>query len=125
MSIASYNCLHLAALKRVKERRKITGKQLSKTSGVTESKLSLFFNGNSDITVTTLDRIVDGMEQVSFGARSEYLQELAGIFGTKMNGAITLEQQINELPKESKKKLIMAIVESLASEPSQEMQLAS
>lgn len=125
MSIASYNCSHLAALKKVKESRKITGKELSKVTGITQSNLSHFFRGNCDVNVTTLDRIVDGMEQISFGARREYLQELAEIFGAEMNNAITLEQQINELPKELKKKLIMAIVESLASETSSEMQLAS
>lgn len=125
MSTSSYNCSHLAALRIVKDRRKITGKRLSEATGITESSLSQFFRGNSDVNVTTLDRIVDGMEQISYGARREYIQVLAEIAGADVDGAITIEQQINDLPKESKKQLIMTIVESLASENSSEMQLVS
>lgn len=125
MSTVSYNCSHLAALRKVKERRKITGKKLSKATGITESSLSHFFRGNSDINVTTLDRIVDGMEKISYGAKREYIQELAEVVGADVEGAITLEQQISDLPRESKKQLIMAIVESLANESKSEIQLAS
>lgn len=125
MSTISYKCSHLAALKKVRENRKITGKKLSEVTGITESSISHFFRGNSDINVTTLDRIVDGMEEISFGARREYIQELAEMLEIDLGGTITLEQQINDLPKESKKQLIMTIVESLASESSSEIQFAS
>ena len=77
------------------------------------------------MTIATLDRIVEAMEKISPGARREYAQELAGIISASAGGKALLEQQINDLPKESKKQLIMAILESLANESSSEIQLAS
>lgn len=125
MSSAIYNCSHLEALKKVRRSRKIKGKELSQETGISEGNISEFFQGKVNMTVPTLDRIVEAMEKISPGARRDYAQELAGILSTSKTGGILLEQQISELPKESKKKLIIAIVESLANEPSQKMQLAS
>lgn len=77
------------------------------------------------MTLPTLDKIVEAMEKISPGARRDYAQELAGIVSINEGGDSLLEQQINDLPKEHKKQLIMAIVESLAAETSSEIQLAS
>ena len=117
MSSQSYNFSHLSALKKVKKRRRITGKELHQATGVAESSISDFFRGKSNIGVTTLDKIVDGMEKVSPGARQEYARELAGLIDSEKIEAIGIEQQILDLPKELKKKLIMAIVESIAHDP--------
>ena len=125
MSSDLYNFSHLEALKKVKKSRKITGKDLSRETGITEANISGFFNGKIDTKISTLDRIVEAMEQISPGARRDYAQELAGIVSVGGGGNDLLEQQINDLPKESKKQLIMAIVESLAGESSSEIQLAS
>ena len=111
------NFSHLEALKKVKERRRITGKELHRATGVAESNLSDFFKGKINVGITTLDKIVDGMEKVSPGARQEYARELAGIIHSEKIETIGIEQQINNLPKELKKQLIMAIVESIARDP--------
>lgn len=111
------NFSHLEALTKVKERRRITGKLLHKVTGIPESNLSGFFKGKSNVGIATLDKIVDGMEQISPGARQEYAQELAGIISSEANETASIERQIVSLPKESKKKLIMTIVESMTHDP--------
>ena len=125
MSSELYNFSHLEALRKVKEARRITGKDLSRETGITEANISGFFNGKVNTKVSTLDRLVEAMEKISPGARRDYAQELAGIVSIDEGGDSLLEQQINDLPKESKKQLIMAIVESLAAESKSEIQLAS
>ena len=125
MSSNLNNCSHLEALKKVRKKRKIKGKELSLETGIAESNISEFFTGKVNMTISTLDKIVEAMEKISPGARREYAQELAGIISSGKSGGILLEQQINELPKESKKQLIMAIVESIANESESKMQLAS
>ena len=124
MSSKLYNFSHLEALKKVKEARKITGKDLSQETGATEANISGFFNGKINAKVSTLDKIVEAMDKISPGARREYAQELAGIISATTDGKL-LEQQINDLPRESKKQLIMAIVESLAGENTSDIKLAS
>ncbi|MBE9048194.1 helix-turn-helix transcriptional regulator [Pleurocapsales cyanobacterium LEGE 10410] len=125
MSSELYNFSHLEALRKVKEARRITGKDLSRETGITEANISGFFNGKVNTKVSTLDRLVEAMEKISPGARRDYAQELAGIVSIDEGGDSLLEQQINDLPKESKKQLIMAIVESLAAESKSEIRLAS
>ena len=125
MSSDLYNFSHLEALKKVRKSRKIKGKELSLETGIAEGNISEFFNGKVNMTIPTLDKIVEAMEKISPGARREYAQELAGILSASEGGKVLLEQQINDLPKESKKQLIMAIVESLANESKSEIQLAS
>lgn len=125
MSSDLYKFSHLEALKKVKKNRKITGKELSRQTGIAEGNISEYFSGKVNMTLPVLDLIVEAMEKISPGARRDYAQELAGIIGADEDGKGLLEQQINDLPKESKKQLIMAIVESLASESSSEIQLAS
>ena len=123
MSSNIYNFSHLEALKKVRKRRRITGKELHQVTGVAESSISEFFRGKSNANIITLDKIVDGMEKVSPGARQEYVRELAGITDYKLVEAVGIEQQIKNLPKESKKQLIMAIVESIAHDPEPAVQL--
>ena len=125
MSSDLHSFSHLEALKKVKETRKITGKDLSRETGITEANISGFFGGKINTKISTLDKIVGAMDKISPGARRDYAQELAGIIDVDVSGKDLLEQQINDLPRESKKQLIMAIVESLANENSSEMQLAS
>lgn len=125
MSSDLYNFSHLEALKKVRRSRKIKGKELSQEAGIAEGNISDFFNGKINMTITSLDRIVEAMEKISPGARRDYAQELAGIISANEGGKDLLEQQISNLPKESKKQLIMAIVESLASENKSEIQLVS
>ena len=125
MSSDLCNFSHLEALKKVKETRKITGKDLSRKTGITEANISGFFNGKINTKVSTLDKIVEAMDKISPGARRDYAQELAGIIGASGDSKGLLEQQINDLPRELKKQLIMAIVESLANENSSEIQLFS
>lgn len=125
MSSDPYNYSHLEALKKVRKKRRILGKELNRETGIAEGNISEYFTGKVNMSISVLDQIVEAMEKISPGARRDYAQELAGIVSTDEDGKTLLEQQINELSKESKKKLIMAMVESLASEPSEEMQLAS
>ena len=125
MSSDLHSFSHLEALRKVKETRKITGKDLSRKTGTTEANISKFFSGKIDTKISTLDKIVEAMEKISPGARRDYAQELAGIIGAGEDSKGLLEQQIDDLPKESKKQLIMAIVESLAAESKSEIQLVS
>lgn len=111
------NFSHLEALKKVKEGRKITGKQLHQVTGLAESNISDFFRGKSNISIATLDRMVDGMEQISPGAREEYARKLVGTIESERDGTSDIRWQIENLSKERKKQLILTIVESIARDP--------
>lgn len=58
-----YNVGHIAKkIIQIMQEKKLTAYQLSLTSGVDRAALSRILKGNSGLTVTTLFKILDGLE---------------------------------------------------------------
>jgi transcriptional regulator with XRE-family HTH domain len=92
--------------KQTKKDHGITGKAISRLTGVSENHISEFLNGNRDMTSQTLWRLVEAMDELSPGAKRDFGLRLAGL----SQGLTTLVEQ---MPPEEVSDTLTAIAESL------------
>ncbi len=98
---------------------KVQAKWLSQVSGVSEYTISQFRKGHKEATTGTLNKLLAPLPQ---DARERFFFLLLGYSPSAVQ-VPPLEKQIENLSKESKKKLVMVIVESLACESRQSVEL--
>ena len=55
---------------------RISAKQLSQLSGVSENHISEFRRGKRDISTTVLSKLVSGMDQLAPGSRQQFFQSI-------------------------------------------------
>lgn len=61
------------------KRYKISAKELSKLTRVSENHISEFRRGKGDISTTVLTKLLDGMETLAPGSQQHYCQMIAGV----------------------------------------------
>ncbi|MBD2341224.1 hypothetical protein H6G64_30095 [Calothrix sp. FACHB-156] len=61
------------------KRYKISAKDLSKLTKVSENHISEFRRGKGDISTTVLAKLLDGMETLAPGSHQHYCQLIAGV----------------------------------------------
>ncbi|MEA5511808.1 helix-turn-helix transcriptional regulator [Crocosphaera sp. UHCC 0190] len=81
--------------KKVKAERRVTGKALSQITGISENHISEYLNGKRDVTSEKLWEMMEGMEQLSPGAKDDFA-ELIGKART-MRVEINLEKTVQEM----------------------------
>lgn len=57
---------------------KISAKELSKTTGVSESHISDFRKGKRSVTTEVLERLMNGMDSLSVGSKKHLCELMAG-----------------------------------------------
>ena len=98
----------------------VSGKWLSKQTGISETMISQFRTGRRDTTTNTLNKL---LQPLPFEAKEEFFSLLLGqqLPPAKLPA---LEDQLQNLSKEDKKKMIMSLVEAItAEEPSEKRSL--
>jgi DNA-binding Xre family transcriptional regulator len=119
--------------KETQDEHRIKSKDLAAAVNITNKHLSEFRQGKANITLDLLWQLVEALDELSPGARRDFGLRIAGCWGMpevqefvikpkaevsySLDLLPSLEKQIEELPKESKKRLVMTIVESLVYEP--------
>ena len=93
----------------------ISAKSLSELTGISRQTISRFRNGHSPMTTDNLDNIV---KVLPFEARQRFF---ALILGNEVptNQLPPIEEQISHLSKDSRKKLVITIIDSLTQEPAE------
>ena len=91
---------------------KVSAKWLSERTGISQQSISKFRQGHSPMTTDNLNAL---LAEIPFEARQRFFSLILGSSLSPVQ--IPLEKQIENLPKESRKQLVMAIVESLVYEP--------
>ena len=98
----------------------ISAKWLSSESKVSENMISQFRKGRKDATTETLDKL---LQPLPFEAKEEFFSL---VLGQQLPPAKlpALEDQLQNLSREDKKKMIMSLVEAIATEePSEKRSL--
>ncbi len=90
----------------------ISAKLLSEQSGISQQSISKFRNGRCPMTTDNLNSL---LLELPFEARKRFFSLLVGASLSPIN--LTIEEQVKNLSKDSKKNLVMIIVESLVNEP--------
>ncbi len=91
----------------------ISAKWLSERSGISQQSISKFRKGHSPMTTENLDAL---LQQLPFEAKQRFFSLLLGSSLPSIS-LPPIEQQIERLSKESRKKLVMTIIESFINEP--------
>ena len=104
------------AFDRVIREFNVQAKWLSQVSGVSEYTISQFRKGHKDATTGTLRRLLAPLPSE---ARQRFFSLLLGE-QLSTPASLTIEEQIEGLSKESKKELVMKIVDSLVPASSSE-----
>ncbi|OCR00274.1 hypothetical protein BCD67_25040 [Oscillatoriales cyanobacterium USR001] len=79
------------------ERYGISGKQLSKFSGVSENHISEFRRGKTGISTEVMWKLIEAMDEIKPGARAYFCTRLAGVEGFGNNSQISVPKQLESL----------------------------
>lgn len=89
------------------KRYRISAKELSERSGVSNGLISEFRNGRKSTTTDKLEKILDAMEELACGSK--------GYFYSQMAGSDNLIEQISSVPDEQLAILIDIVADRLRS----------
>ncbi len=98
----------------------ITGKSISELTGISRQTISRFRNGHSPMTTDNLDTILKVLPIE--GQQRFFALILGDVIPT--NQIPPIEEQISKLSKDSRKKLVLTIIDSLMEESAQLSQTA-
>ncbi|WP_234708675.1 helix-turn-helix domain-containing protein [Kamptonema sp. PCC 6506] len=94
----SQNVTMISELFRVTiERYGISGKQLSKFSGVSENHISEFRRGKTGISTEVLWKLIEAMDEIKPGARAYFCARLTGGEGFGNGSQMSVPKQLESL----------------------------
>jgi len=79
------------------ERYGISGKQLSKFSGVSENHISEFRRGKTGISTEVLWKLIEAMDEIKPGSRAYFCSRLAGGQGFGKGSQMSVPKQLESL----------------------------
>ena len=79
------------------ERYGISGKQLSKFSGVSENHISEFRRGKTGISTEVLWKLIEAMDEIKPGARVYFCKRLTGVEGFGNSTQLSVPKQLESL----------------------------
>ena len=79
------------------ERYGISGKQLSKFSGVSENHISEFRRGKTGISTEVLWKLIEAMDEIKPGARVYFCKRLTGAEGFGNSTQLSVPKQLESL----------------------------
>ena len=79
------------------ERYGISGKQLSKFSGVSENHISEFRRGKTGISTEVLWKLIEAMDEIKPGARVYFCKRLTGAEGFGSSTQLSVPKQLESL----------------------------
>jgi predicted transcriptional regulator len=96
----------------------ITGKRLSEVTGFSQTHISEFRKGKTNPSCSTLKSLLDGMDEISPGAKRDFCMELAGTTPAFVEPAAPKKLALEGMSSLELAQLLMAVADKLQEDKS-------